>query len=271
MRGFSVGALIYCQKDGKTLHFCTFGVAPMPMKMGKELWMALKFGRWKNISFMNQYGCRKWLFLKLLVRCSSVYLPCRWIRILELLSSGCPPGGPQKRRSSSQRLWDGYSLLRDTRNFENIRRGTTPSLSPTLHCQTVRTLMHLIMNPWLWWMNCKNQNLSGVITPPLVFLLLRRSGCSPQCDTLSILRVIHHNEPDWLQQRGDSSTFSTTHNLFCVCAAALEPQTWWSVERINQLCVVAGSQTNSFIWKWGKRELMRFSRRYFIFNNKVLN
>lgn len=35
----------------------------------------------------------------------------RWIWVLELLSSRCPPGGSKKRRSSSQRLWDIYGVL----------------------------------------------------------------------------------------------------------------------------------------------------------------
>lgn len=35
----------------------------------------------------------------------------RWIWVVELLSSRCPPGGPKKRRGSGQRLGDVYGVL----------------------------------------------------------------------------------------------------------------------------------------------------------------
>lgn len=82
--------------------------------------------------------------------------------------------------------------------------------------------------------------------PVLVFLLLRRFGSSLQYDTLSILVVIHHNETENATER-ISVLISHEHTTLCLCAVAVESQTWWSVERINRLWIVAESQTNRFI------------------------
>lgn len=64
-------------------------------------------------------------------------------------------------------------------------------------------------------MRYKNNNLSGLIMPAMVFLLLWRFGSSLQYDTLSTIGVIHHNETGNAPERISVLVFEE-HTTLCV-------------------------------------------------------
>lgn len=88
-------------------------------------------------------------------------------------------------------------------------------------------------------MSYKHQNLSGQIMPALVFLL--RFGSSLQCDILSTLGIIHHNKTENATERGYLSQILKKTQP-CVSSRLPLSLRHDSVERINQLCIVAERQ-----------------------------